>query len=208
MNNRFVILVGNVGSGKSTLTDLLAEQLPAERVPADSLYTVNPFFPLAVEDRRRWSLTSDLWFLRERVRMTRGIPDTLKKSHVVVDSGLPMSYVYAHSRIKSGYMTADEWQLYQGYHDDQISNLRQPDLLIYLEGSVQFLRRRIEERGREFEVTFHTPEYLDCLNESLEALMMTAQRANMNVIRIDAEKVDFLHQPEEVTGLISKILAK
>lgn len=206
MSYRFITVVGNVGSGKSTLSDLLAEALPAERVPADSLYTVNPFFPLALEDRARWSLTSDLWFLHERVKMTRQIPPILERSHVVVDSGLPMSYVYAHSRVKSGFFTADEWQLYQRFHDELVGEVCKPNILIYLQAPVPFLRQRIEKRGREFEIKFHQPAYLESLNTSLEAMIIAAESADVKVIRIRADQAHLLENPFELTDLVAKLL--
>src|SRR3989344_2862847 len=104
---KLITIIGNIGVGKSTLTGALEREMPAQRVPADSLFKINPFFPLTLNDRARWSLTSDLWFLYERVKAEREIPGFLKTAHVVVDSGLPMSWVYARSRVGSGYFTHD-----------------------------------------------------------------------------------------------------
>lgn len=205
MKSKLVVVVGNVGSGKSTLTNLLAKELPAEKVPADDLFKTNPFFPLAVGDRTRWSLTSDIWFLYERVKMAREIPKVLKKNHVVVDSGLPMSFVYAHSRLGSGYFTDDEWELYKCLHDELTKSIRLPDMVVHLSGPIDFLRKRIEERGREFEVKFHTLEYLSSLEESLELVVGELRKKGVNVLEYRSDKVDFVGDKEQLKKIIFEL---
>lgn len=171
MLNKLVVIIGNVATGKSTLCKLLAKRMPAKLVPADKFFEINPFFPLAVEDRKRWSLASDLWFLKVRVKMARETLELVRKTDVVVDSGVYMSFVYAHSRLKSGYFTKDEWKLYSEYYDELTQGLRLADMVVYLKAPIKTLRERIMIRGREFEVKGHSEEYLQCLDESLEELV-------------------------------------
>jgi len=138
--------------------------------------------------------------------MTCQIPSILERSHVVVDSGLPMSYVYAHSRVKSGYFEADEWVLYQRYHDELVRDVHKPNVMIYLQAPVPFLRQRIEKRGREFEIKFHHPAYLESLNSSLEAMIISAERADVKVVRIRADQSDLLKNPSELSDVVLKLL--
>lgn len=201
-----IVIIGNVGAGKSTLTDLLVERLPAKQVPADSLFKTNPFFPLAVSDRSRWSLTSDLWFLYERVKLARQTAKILEKQHVVVDSGLPMSFVYSHSRIGSGYFTADEWNFYKAIYDELTSTIAPPELVIYLKASMNSLEKRIKKRGREYELKFFTREYLAALEESLEVLIDELYRRQIRVMEINGEKGDFLRDSDFVDEMISTLL--
>lgn len=206
--NKQIVVIGNVGTGKSTLTDLLAKRMPAKKVPADSLFETNPFFPLAVQDRARWSLTSDLWFLYERVKIARNMNDYLAEGHVVVDSGLPMSYVYSHSRIGSGYFTRDEWNLYRTLYAELASDLGKPDVIVYLKGPVGFLRERVEKRGREFEIRFHTIDYLNSLAESLETLASALREDGLRMIEMDVTQVDFVGSETDLADLVQSVQGK
>lgn len=199
-------IVGNVATGKSTLTELLSEYLPAQKVPADEFYKSNPFFPLTVLDRKRWSFPADLWFLKERVKMAGDFDKFLERSHVVVDSGLPMTQVYTHSRLGHGYFTKDEWDLYQECYDVFTQNVIDPDVVIYLSAPVKVLRERIEKRGREFEVKYHDVKYLSGLSESLVHVIDNLENRGIDVVRIDATKVDFLANKSDVENLVKKLL--
>jgi deoxyadenosine/deoxycytidine kinase len=188
--HKLIVIVGNVGTGKTTITHTLARMLNAKEIKADELYLTNPFFPLAVKDRTRWSLASDLWFLYERVEiMTKCVPD-LEKQNLLVDSGLPMSWVYSHSRIKSGYYNKHEWLLYESMSDVTIARSPKPDIIINLHGTIPFLLNRIQTRGREFEKKYHTHEYLFSLDFSLKEYIMRAKKKRTRVIDVDVEKND------------------
>lgn len=192
--HKLIVVVGNVGSGKTTLTHRLAILLKAKEIKADELYLLNPFFPLAVNDRKRWSLASDLWFLYERVEiMTKNI-NYLETQNLVIDSGLPMSWVYSHSRIKSGYYNKHEWLLYKSMSDVVTAKSPKPDIIIYLHGSIPFLLDRIHSRGREFEKKYHNEAYLSSLNYSLEEYINECKRRRIRTIPLDVEKNDMTNK--------------
>lgn len=204
--NRFITVIGNIASGKSTLTRLMCQKLQAKSIPADSLFRVNPFFPLALNDRPRWSLASDLWFFYERLKLERKIPRELKKHHVVVDSGLPMSFVYARSRLISGYLTKNEWKLYKSIHDELLPTASFPDLIIYLKTPVEIILKRIRQRRRKFELKHYTAKYLRGLEESLEMVVKKLKKRKIKIIEIDTTQIDFIHSETDLSQLIGEVV--
>ncbi len=187
INRSHIVVIGNVATGKSTLAKALADKLQGELVPADRFFETNPFFPEALKDRQRWSFTSDTWFLLERLLLMRQALSLPSPQPLVVDSGLLMSYVYAHSRLSQGYMTADEWELYERLFSYLTEEIPAPELVVFLNGPVDFLRQRIEKRGREFEIKYHSAEYLDGISSSIAALVERLRRQGTRCLEIQAE---------------------
>lgn len=191
MRHKQVVVIGNVGSGKSTLCEYLTEEFELHFVPADELHKTNPFFQLSVEDRIRWSLASGLWFLKERVRLSQEAETMLTKSHVLIDSGIWMSLAYVYSQTGLGFFTDQEFELYQNYFDILTKDLLHPDLVIFLDGPVDFLRERIEERGREFEVKHHSVEYLSGLAEGLEFVREQLRSQSIPMLKYQVDSTGF-----------------
>lgn len=206
--NKFITIIGNIASGKSTLTRLLTKQLKARQIPADSLFRVNPFFPLALNDRPRWSLASDLWFFYERLKLERKIPQRLKTHHVIVDSGLPMSFVYARSRLISGYLTQNEWELYKSIHDELLPTAQFPDTIIYLKTPVEIILKRIHRRRRQFELKHYTAKYLRGLGKSLEMVVKKLQKHGIRIVSVETNRIDFIHNQNDLNNLIQEAVAK
>lgn len=177
-----ITVIGNVGSGKSTLATFLARALHAHHVAADELYKSNPFFSDAVANRSRWSLASDLWFLLERVEIAKKLDILLQEKTVVQDSGLLMSWVYANSRLNAGYMNEKEQEIYTMIFDKLTRTFPQEDLVIYLDLPITILHERIRERGRDFEIRFHTQEYLSGLAKSLKRLVVRLKQKRIPVL--------------------------
>lgn len=178
----FITIIGNIGSGKSTVSRLLAERMNAQLVQADEFYKVNPFFPETVVNRSRWSLASDIWFLMKRVEMAKDIETVLPSRAVVQDSGLPMSWVYANSRLDSGHMNRNEAELYNMLYTSLTANTPTEDILVYLNMPVPVLQERIKLRNRDFELKYHSPTYLDELAKSLGQQVERMKRSGISVL--------------------------
>jgi deoxyadenosine/deoxycytidine kinase len=200
---KLITIVGNVASGKTTLTAILAKALKARKIDADKLYLSNPFFPLTIKDRKRWSLTSDLWFLKERIKLMKKINRNGGK-HLIIDSGLPMSWVYAHSRLKNSFYKKDEWQLYESLFSDSTNQLPKTDLVIVLTGSTKYLLNQIDKRGRDYELKYFDQKYLKSLNTSLQCYIRKCRQQKIKLIIINREKHD-LTNLIELKKLIKKI---
>lgn len=184
MHHSAITIIGNTGSGKSTIAAVLAEELDAPLLPADELFKTNPFFQLAVKNRKRWSLASDIWFLLEREKLLQDSNDSGAQKPVIIDSGLAMSWVYAHSRVASQHFTADEWELYQQLFEKVSSNLSLDPFYIYLRANTDQLLQNIKERGRDYELRNYSTEYLQCLNQSLEVFISTLPKKQLLIINV------------------------
>ncbi|MBI2405032.1 deoxynucleoside kinase [Candidatus Gottesmanbacteria bacterium] len=182
MKHPFITVIGNVGAGKSTLARFLAQKLPAHLVAADELYKTNPFFQDAVVDRARWSLASDIWFLTRRVEMAQELEKILTKQAVVQDSGLLMSWVYANSRLAAKHMNEQEMELYNELFEKCTKTTVRENLVINLKLPVPLLLERINDRGREFEMKYFTPQYLEGIQRSLDTLIVRLKSQGQKVL--------------------------
>jgi len=196
----FITVIGNVGAGKSTFARFLAQKLPAHLVAADELYKTNPFFEDAVVDRSRWSLASDIWFLTRRVEMALDLENILTKQTVVQDSGLLMSWVYANSRLVAKHMNERETELYNELFDEFTKKTVRENLIIYLNLPIPLLRKRIEKRGRAFEVKYHSEAYLQGLQQSLDKLVERLKKQGIGVIEYQKQNWrDVVNSPSDRT---------
>lgn len=185
MKHPFITIIGNVGAGKSTFARFLAKELPAHLVAADEFYKTNPFFHDALVDRSRWSLASDIWFLLRRIEMARGLEKILTRKAVVQDSGLLMTWVYANSRLKVKHMNQHETDLYNKLFDKFTMTTIPEDLVIYLHLPIPLLKERIVKRGRTFEMKYHSEEYLQGLQYSLDTLLAKLARRQIKVVEYE-----------------------
>lgn len=195
--NYHIVVLGNIASGKTTASQLLAKELKATLVDAD-LFEENPFLQMYVNDRPRWSFANELYFTRSRLKKLANVKTILKKSTVVVDSGLWMStWVYARNHLKQGTMTAAEWQFYLDLtYDIKKNTYDDEDLVVLLKAPAQLLLKRIDIRGREFEKAYDK-EYLLQLGDRLDELAEKLSSEQKPMMIFDSEKYD-LRKPKDL----------
>lgn len=180
-----ITIIGNVGSGKTTLAKILAEKLPGILIDADP-YTLNPFLPHYAENHARWALATELFFTTARATHLSTELKKDKSKTKIIDSGLLMGIeVYAKHHRKAGTMTKDEWTLFKKLTKDSVnSKLIYPDLVIYCHCDIRTCLERIEARGRKFE-THHSRKYLKNIETNLEILISKLKRLNISTIDLD-----------------------
>ncbi|MBU2052071.1 deoxynucleoside kinase [Patescibacteria group bacterium] len=187
--SRMVTVVGNIGSGKTTITPIVARSLKARHVFADNLFqTVDPFRDLYLKDLKRWALANELWLTLERVILVKKY---LRQNHdrlLVVDSGLLMSWAYTHGHFLSGVITPDEWRLYRRLFDRIAITLFTSSVVVALDCSVKTLMQRIKKRGRKFELTYYNPTYLSQIDKGLAKLKEKLQRKKIHVVTISEDE--------------------
>lgn len=183
--SKTITIIGNVGSGKTTLAKKLAEKLPGTFIDSDP-YTLNPFLPLYAENHARWALATELFFTLSRATHLSTELKKDKSKTKIIDSGLLMGIeVYAKHHRKAGTMTRDEWSLFKKLTKDSVnSRLIYPDLVIYCRCDIRTCLERIEARGRKFE-THHSRKYLKNLENNLEVLIRKLKRLGIPTIDLD-----------------------
>ena len=185
----YVAVSGNIGSGKSTLTRLLAQRYGLR--PVYEPYADNPYLEDFYRDMRGFAFHSQVYFLSRRLEQHLG---TVTGARYVIQDRTVFedAEIFARHLYESGAMSERDWQTYWGLYTAVRPALRAPDLLLHIGASVPTLRRRIAGRGRAYEQAI--PEaYL----AGLEALYSDwARRFELcPVLCIDGDTLDFVHDP-------------
>lgn len=202
-----ITVIGPIGSGKTTASQVLSDQLGLPLLDAD-LFETNPFLPSFIEDTPRWSFATELFFTIHRIKKLTGIAKLLEKSSLIVDSGLIMSHqVYTKNHLVLGTMTAAEWDFFTDIINDYQKTLPQPDIVVHVTASPQTQLKRIESRGRAFE-SGYTLEYLESITDRLhEYTESLANIPTVQLLTFDSEKFD-LTKPsgqKELVSLVKKL---
>lgn len=184
-----ITIIGNIGAGKTTTLPFVANALDADIIEADDLFqTVNPFRERFLTDIVRWGFTNELWMAHKRVALIRSAIEQSNKENIVIDSGLIMSWVYTKSHFITGKMSPDEWTFFNELFT-QWSRFSFKSTLLYLTAPVDVLLKRIQQRGRDYELEMYTEDYLSQIDLGLTDL--TANFADIfdDIVKIDCTKI-------------------
>ena len=150
MTRYFITVAGNIGVGKSTLVKLLSDQQSWE--PIYEVVTENPYLADFYRDMRRWSFHSQVYFLSRRLRQHHDLLQ-LDSSVIQDRSVYEDAEVFARNLYQQGHFSERDWECYLELYKTMALLLRPPHLVVYLKASVPVLRRRITQRGRDYEKT-------------------------------------------------------
>lgn len=159
-----IAIAGNIGSGKTTLTSMLAKHYGWE-AHYESVEN-NPYLESFYEDMKRWSFNLQIYFLNSRFRQ---IIEIRKSGKTVVQDRTIYedAYIFAPNLHEMGLMSTRDFQNYQSLFELMSSFIQPPDLLIYLRADIPTLVEQIQKRGRPFEASIRL-DYLQSLNEKYE----------------------------------------
>ena len=186
MTQRIVTVEGNIGSGKTSLSRKLAQDLQATLIL--ETFADNPFLQKFFVKQKDYALGMEMFFLAERYEQIKeAVPnwDQLEKP-VVIDYLFTKSLLYAASN-----MDADEYRLFEKIFSILNPKLPQPDLIIYLHSNLDRLIANIFQRGREFEQTVQR-EYLQKIEKCY--LDYFEQQQECPVLILDVSKADFVNK--------------
>lgn len=194
-----IAIAGNIGSGKTTLTTLLANHYKWEAHYEN--VEINPYINDFYEDMQRWSFNLQIYFLNIRFTQIQEIKQ--KNKNVIQDRTIyEDAYIFAPNLHSMGLMTTRDFENYFSLFTLMESFIAPPDLLIYLRSSVPTLVNHIQSRGREYEESIRL-DYLKRLNERYEAWISTYDRGKLLIVDVDNNK---FHTNKEDLGQIIRAI--
>ena len=196
---KYLVLAGNIGAGKSTLVQLLADRLGFR--PYFEPVTENPYLVDFYADMGRWAFHSQLYFLTHRLRSHHELaadPWSVVQDRSIYED----AEVFARNLHEQGTMSDREWETYHGLYRTIIDMLPAPDLVLYLRCSVPTLKARIARRARGFEATI-PDDYLAGLNRYYEEWLECFDLAP--VLVVPGDSLDFVADSTHLNAIIANV---
>lgn len=198
-----IAIAGNIGSGKTTLTRMLARHYGWEAKLEKVIG--NPYLDDYYKDMRRWSFNMEVFFLKERFRDIMEIARTEKT--VIQDRCIFEGvYVFARNNHQQGTISDLDFATYMELFEQMMSVVSYPDLMIYLRADINHLVANIQKRGRDYEQSIKL-DYLKGLNKQYDDFIYNEYKGK--VLTIDVNGMDYEHNPKQfgsITDSIDNIL--
>lgn len=196
---KHIAVVGNIGSGKTSLTRMLSEHFnwKAEFESADD----NPYLADFYSDMEKWAFHLQIYFLNSRFKQVTNIQS----------SGMPVvqdrtiyedAHIFARNLYLTGVLDERDFSNYKSIYDSITQTVAPPDLLIYLKADLPKLQQQIQKRGRGYESDIPT-EYLKSLNDLYNDWI--AAYDNSEIITFNMNDMDFVGNPSDFSYIIKQI---
>lgn len=197
-----IAVSGNIGSGKTTLTRLLAKHY--KWTPHFEDVEDNPYLDDFYREMQRWSFNLQIYFLNSRFRQVKeireGHEDIIQDRTIYEDA-----HIFAPNLHAMGLMPSRDFENYLSLFELMESFVEPPDLLIHLRASIPTLVDQIQKRGRDYENNIRI-DYLNRLNERYEAWISGYDKGKLLILNVDDN--DFANNPEDLGKIITKIDAE
>lgn len=195
----YIAIAGNIGAGKTTLTNMLAKHYGWE--PRYESVSFNPYLEDYYTDIPRWSFCLETYFLKERFRDMLAIQQA--QNTIVQDRSIFEGvHVFVTNNYRRGDLSERDYNTYMELFALMKLRMRLPDLMIYLRKSVPCLIAQIQKRGRDYEKTMQI-DYLRDLNERYEDFIYHHYEGK--VLVIESDQLDFENRPEDFRFIVDKI---
>ena len=197
MRYNFLVIEGNIGSGKTNLAKKIAEDFNGKLIL--EAFADNPFLPKFYKESERNALPLELFFMAERFQQLNDKKNTsdLFSKLIVADYSFFKSKLFAQNNLKE-----DELNLFNRLYDIMFYNVKKPELLIYIHSDVERLQKNIKKRGRKFELEIKD-EYLKSIeNKYLDYLK---KQRDFPVLIIDVSSIDFVNNKSSYKKILDEI---
>ena len=194
-------IAGNIGSGKTTLTTLLARHYGW--TPKFESVTYNPYLADYYADIKRWSFALEMYFLQQRLH---DVLEISKSKDVIIQDRTLMEGVniFVANNYAQGNLTERDYNTYMDTYNVMMEVVKEPDLMIYLRSGIEHLVYQIQKRGRDYEQSISI-DYLSGLNERYENWIAGYKG---KLIIVDADNLDFLSRPEDFASITDRLDAQ
>lgn len=197
-----IAVAGNIGSGKTTLTNMLAKHYGWE--PMFESVDNNPYLASFYQDMQRWSFNIQVYFLNSRFRQVIDIRN--RKKDIIQDRTIyEDAYIFAPNLHDMDLMATRDFENYSSLFELMKQFLQAPDLLIYLKADVSTLVTQIHKRGRAYEDSIRL-SYLENLNERYNNWIDNYTEGKLLIV--DVNTIKFAERPEDFGTVIEKIDAE
>tara|TARA_B100000614_G_scaffold258958_1_gene282492 strand:+ start:551 stop:1171 length:621 start_codon:yes stop_codon:yes gene_type:complete len=194
-----IAISGNIGAGKTSLTELLSKHYGWEAHYEDVID--NPYLDDFYNHMERWSFNLQIYFLKSRFEQLlkiKNFNNVIVQDRTIYED----AHIFAPNLKSMGLMNQRDFKNYQELFELMESQIQGPDLLIYLRSNIPNLVNKIHKRGREYENSISI-DYLSRLNERYEAWTSTYDKGN--IIKIDVDELDFVENKEDLELIIAKV---
>jgi deoxyadenosine/deoxycytidine kinase len=197
-----IAVAGNIGAGKTTLSELLAKHY--KWIPHYEDVDENPYLNDFYNDMQRWSFNLQIYFLNSRFKQ---IMDIRKSGKTIIQDRTIYedAEIFAPNLHSMGLMSTRDFNNYKTLFDLMVSVIQPPNLLIYLRASVPTLVNQIQKRGREYESSIRI-DYLKQLNDRYDKWINGYDLGKLLIINVD--DIDFTTRAEDLSLIIDKIDAQ
>lgn len=199
---KHIAIAGNIGAGKTTLSELLAKHFNWEVHYEDA--NTNPYLSDFYDDMNRWSFNLQIYFLNSRyqqiLEIQNGDKTVIQDRTIYEDAN-----IFAPNLFEMGLMSKRDFDNYKTLFDTMTQQINPPDLLIYLKGAIPTLVEHIQDRGRDYEGNISL-DYLKRLNEKYNNWIDGYDIGKLMVVEIDS--IDFLNNSEDFGKIVQQINAE
>lgn len=199
MTKRLIVVAGNIGTGKTSLTERIGARL-GWRTAYESV-SDNPYLPDFYKDMRTWSFHLQVFFLGHRADQYLELA-TDPVSAILDRSIYEDAFIFARALHHMGNLNERDYKAYRKLYEIVVQNLPAPDLLIYLRAPIDTLMKRIQERARNIE-TGISAEYLTLLDSYYDDWLQNFDLCP--VLTIQTDDLDFVHKPLTLDIIVDRI---